>query len=267
MAPHPGWPRTPILFAGFEADLGGPHVEGRFAVLRVEPGDIEPRMMATVLEGYLTHPDHPASAIAICGEDVYFTIGDGQEASPTRPGDVRYQAQQVASPQGKVLKYTIDGEDLRPADGVGDQYPIFALGFRNLFGIACGPTEGTLVGADNGYVGRDQVRIITAGSNHEWPFSHARDSIETALYDSGRTPLGPTGVAVIGSGDSYRVYFVSFHSEALYELEVATGKAGPLTRVHRFEEPPLSLTAGSNGCLYVGDLGSVWRVEVAGCRP
>jgi hypothetical protein len=110
------------------------------------------------------------------------------------------------------------------------------------------------------------VRLIAPRSNHEWPFSDARDRLSPPLYDSGLRAIAPTGIAAQRSGDRVRILFTAYHSNALYELVVsANGTAEPLRRLFKAPSGALAVALDPNGCAIVADGETIWRVAIEGC--
>ena len=78
--------------------------------------------------------------------------------------------------------------------------PVYAIGLRNVFGLAFQPETGFLYATDNGPGGFDEVNKIEAGFNYGWPGHMGVDSPEgytdpVAVYGNWpETPIGPTGV-------------------------------------------------------------------------
>lgn len=261
--PHPEWPRVPVLFVTTDATVGKERA-GR--LLEVTVADAEPGALRVLLEGYATGPNHPASALAVCDDYLFLTTGDGDTAAARSETGRRAFAQNPASIEGKVLRYSLMRGAAEPAGLLWDQPPVYALGLRNLYGIACDPHGRGIIGADNGFNGHDQLRLVTARSNHEWPLNDLRASFVPPWYDSGEIAIAPTGVAARAQGGSTEMFFTAYHSNALYTLVVdAEGRSGRVTRLHRFDEPALSVELGPGGCVYVGTATAVWRVAVDGC--
>lgn len=135
---------------------------------------------------------HIGSALAFCDGYLYLSIGDNQVAGSQRTFTL---IQDPREPYGKILRYRLDGIDLEPDGLLAADPPVFAMGFRNPFGMDCAQDLGIPVVADNGPTEQDQVRYVQPGSNHEWPFTNARDRLSTPVFTSGSTALGVSGLA------------------------------------------------------------------------
>jgi hypothetical protein len=142
------------------------------------------------------------------------------------------------------------------------------MGFRNPYGITCDPATALPLVAENGFDGRDQVRLVPPRSNHEWPFSDRRDQLTPPLYDSGLRSIGPTAIAAREHNGRTEIFFTAWHSNALYRLTVEPdGTVSPLNLVHRTRSGALSLAFDQGGCLLVADVTSITRVVIEGCVP
>lgn len=81
-------------------------------------------------------------------------------------------AQQLSSVYGKVLRLKDDGT--APADNPfvgrpGARPEVFALGFRDQLGLTVHAASGTVLAADNGPNGGDEVNTVEARRNYGWP--------------------------------------------------------------------------------------------------
>jgi glucose/arabinose dehydrogenase len=120
---------------------------------------------ATVLSpgGVLpTHPNriHNGGRMAF-GHDGRLYVSTGDVENHFTPQDPNLWP-------GKILRF--DVPNLTPAAGNPTPgNPVYALGMRNTFGLAVHPTEGWLMGSENGYLIGDEVNRIVAGGNYGWP--------------------------------------------------------------------------------------------------
>lgn len=87
-------------------------------------------------------------------------------------------AQDLASVNGKVLRLNANGSI--PADnpflGRDDVHPaIYSFGHRDQLGLAIHPESGTVLAAEHGMNGGDEVNVILPGRNYGWPdYSYSR---------------------------------------------------------------------------------------------
>jgi glucose/arabinose dehydrogenase/cytochrome c5 len=263
IALHPDWPDSPYLYVTAEHEVDDTRYLRLIRVRSV--GDGQPELQPLIELLPIEQPmnsDHYGSAIAFCAGYLFLSIGDTDGPGPRRDDSRRY-AQIPSMAEGKVLRYRLDGTDLTPAGVVYDDPPVFAMGFRNVFGLTCDLETNLPVVVDNGSVGHDQVRVVGPASNHEWPFTAERDRLTPPLYDSGPTPLGPTGIVVREVNDNREILFSAFHSSSVYRLRSDAGSnEGPLPELfHSTPSGALALTQDEDGCVYVADVTSIWRIR------
>jgi glucose/arabinose dehydrogenase len=89
------------------------------------------------------------------------------------------QPQQLTSNMGKVLRISADGsipKDNPFAGRAGAHSEIFALGFRDVQGVALHPRTGTLWVSDHGPRGGDEINAVGKGKNYGFPvIGYGRD--------------------------------------------------------------------------------------------
>ena len=264
VAVHPQWPAERVLYV--TADLFEGDVR-TVSIFRVALGEGE-ASIDVVAGGYPTGPSHPASALAICDGYLFVSIGDGDHGARQTNGN-RVLAQVPDSLYGKILRYRLDGTDLEPAGLLAEDPPVYAMGLRNPFGMTCDPETGYPLVTENGFEGRDQVRLVAPRSNHEWPYTQERELLTPPLFTSGLRPIAPTGIVARPSGDggSAEVMFASYLTSTVYTMTVdGAGEAGPPAVLHRTPEAPLALALGPDGCLYASGT-ALWRIAIEGCSP
>ena len=274
IALHPQWPTMPYLYATAHEGSGA---DQRLSVFRMHADGLTADLVEPLIRGLPTEDprrgpeaDHLGSALAACGEFLYLSIGDTDSPGPGdfRPGGVRFRAQMPDQAEGKILRYRFEGAELVPAGVNGATPPVFAMGFRNTFAMDCTTDPNEVMAADNGFIGQDQIRLVTAGSNHEWPLSGDRVALTPPLYDTGPTSaLAPTGLSVNEANGTMKVWFSSFHLNAIYRLlfDDAGEQVDGVELVHLAGGPILSMTDGPDGCLYFTTSDAVWRVRQDGC--
>ena len=111
-------------------------------------------------------------------------------------GDVNQdaRAQSMNRLNGKILRLNDDGTT--PADNPDPKSPIFALGFRNPFGLAFHPTTGVPYITENGEVGHDEVNRIVAGGNYGNPVAEGyaqKPGFIDPIWETGVGRIAPSG--------------------------------------------------------------------------
>ena len=148
---------------------------------------------------------------------------------------------------GKVLRLNRDGTI--PSDNPIPGSPVYALGFRNVFGIARHPASGTLYVSENGPSCDDEVDRLVPGGNYGWrpaqPCGEENPAFISPIHRI--TPsAGATGVVFHQGGE---------FSELNGQLLVAGYNAGEI----RALEIDDSANGGvvSESVLYPGGAGSI----------
>ncbi len=99
-------------------------------------------------------------------------------------------AQDVKSPQGKVLRINTDGtvpQDNPYTDEEGADPSVWAVGFRDAQGMDLDPETGDLWIIENHPRGGDELNVVHAGENHGFPLiSYGRDN-NGDLLNGGKT--------------------------------------------------------------------------------
>ena len=131
------------------------------------------------------------------------------------------QAQQLNTVYGKVLRLREDGrvpDDNPFTKRAGARPEIFSYGHRDQLGIAVHPGTGTVLTAEHGPNGGDEVNVILPGRNYGWPtFSFGRDyqgpRISATPFAEGIEPplvvwlpsIAPTGLTFY-TGDRFAAW-------------------------------------------------------------
>ncbi|MGE3508681.1 MAG: PQQ-dependent sugar dehydrogenase [Vicinamibacterales bacterium] len=122
-----------------------------------------------VADAWTAQPSAARIAFAPDGK-IFMSIGMPirGRAGTAQPED----SQNPASHAGKVLRLNDDGTV--PSDNPfvgrpGYRPEVYALGIRNILGMAIHPQTGELWENENGPMGGDEINIIKAGRNYGWP--------------------------------------------------------------------------------------------------
>jgi glucose/arabinose dehydrogenase len=117
---------------------------------------------------------------------LYVTMGDAATAD---------LAQQVSSPNGKILRLNDDGTT--PSDNPFGS-PVYSYGHRNPQGIDWHPLTGDLWETEHGATANDEVNRIDPGKNYGWPVIEAaatRPDMETPAIFFSPTSVAPSGAS------------------------------------------------------------------------
>lgn len=267
LALHPDFPREPYVYVFYTVpDAQGRPQQQRIVRLRAE-GDrgVEP---LTIVDGLPTGPTccHNGGRLAF-GPDgmLYVSLGDAQAAA---------LAQDPQRPNGKVLRLRPDGTV--PPDNPFPGSPAYALGFRNIFGLAFHPGTGELFLTDNGPSGRDELNVVRRGANYGWPtvMGRAGDSrFVDPIWESGSRSTAPTGVAVywhnalLFRGD---LFFCTYLGERLLRVpaeqlqQVRQGQRQVVEPQDTGYPCQLDVKQAPDGSLYFSDTENIYRLRSGG---
>ena len=187
---------------------------------------------------------------------LYVTIGDQNDTE---------RAQNMNRLHGKVLRVNPDGSV--PSDNPFPGSPIFALGFRNPWGLAFHPRTGVPYVTENGDVGRDEVNRVVAGGNYgngEVDGAAGDPRFVDPIWESGLGRVAPTG-ATFYTGRAMPEYaedlfFCAYNTGDLSRLRLG----GPdLDRVLEHDVVAkgcyLDVANGPDGALYFASLTGIHR--------
>lgn len=231
---------------------------------------------------------HYGSRIVFAEDGTLFvTVGERSDTA------TRYQAQELDSHLGKVLRIQPDGSPApgNPFIGQDDALPeIWSLGHRNAQAAAL-DAEGRLWVVEHGPRGGDEVNLVEEGANYGWPLitygidyrggpitydggpsegaEAQREGLEQPVYFWDPV-IAPSG-AEFYSGEAFPAWQGSLFVGALREMrlvrlviedERVVGEEHLLTdRAQRVRD----VREGPDGALYVvTDGGELWRIAPQG---
>ncbi|MEV6830893.1 PQQ-dependent sugar dehydrogenase [Amycolatopsis sp. NPDC051102] len=111
--------------------------------------------------------------VAAADGTLWLSIGDNGDFRKVDPGALR--AQDITSPNGKILHLTADGNGVPSNPYYDGTNPgstaskVFARGFRNPFRFTIDPNLGLPVAGDVGWSTWEEVDVVQRGSNQGWP--------------------------------------------------------------------------------------------------
>lgn len=164
LALHPGFAGNRLFYVFYTVDRGEDFVS-RIARYELAPDATSATLDRIVFDGIPAARYHTGGHIAF-GPDGMLYAGTGDANSPQR-------AQDPASPNGKLLRLTPEGEV--PPDNPRKGNPLYLLGIRNLEAWDW-LDRTTILLADHGpsgelggRTGGDEVSVARAGDNLGWP--------------------------------------------------------------------------------------------------
>ena len=260
LALHPDFPRQPYVYAMYVVDDSETGLPRMQRVVRFRDVNNTGQDYTVILEDLPYAPEgfHNGGRIAF-GPDgkLYLSIGDiGMIEASQDPTKLA----------GSILRFNLDGSI--PEDNPIPGSPVYAIGFRNVFGLAFQPDTGFLFATENGPGGLDEVNKVEAGQNYGWPLHLGVTNQEgfadpVAIY--GQWPeisIGPTGATftavqpdlllLCGFSDFYlrgvRLKGPDYTSTEL-KMILSTNCA-------------LDVTYGSDGWLYYSTPSAIYRARL-----
>ncbi|MER2997465.1 PQQ-dependent sugar dehydrogenase [Pontibacter populi] len=155
MALHPNFSSTPEVFLVYNyVTVGGEYSEKVVKYSYNGSALINPQV---IFDGIGALNYHNGSRLVISDDlKLYITTGDA--------GTVQW-AQDMSSPNGKVLRINLDGSI--PADNPVSGNAVWSLGHRNAQGLVF--AKGKLYSSEHGPEKDDEINIIQKGGNYGWP--------------------------------------------------------------------------------------------------
>ncbi|MFO0775205.1 MAG: PQQ-dependent sugar dehydrogenase [Nitrospiraceae bacterium] len=179
-------------------------------------------------------------------------------------------AQDRTSLGGKILRINSDGSI--PADNPIPGSPVYAMGWRNGFGLAVHPATKDLWGTENGPDTNDEVNRIVAGGNYGWPLVGGIS--RNPAYMDPLLAVNPTvGITGIVGVAATPVYPPAYHNTLLF-TNVNDGDIRRLTLGHDYSElvddttiyggggPLVDLQQGPDGYVYASGFSTIYRLVV-----
>jgi len=188
---------------------------------------------------------------------LYVTVGNAEE---------KENSQDLKNPNGKVLRLNPDGSI--PSDNPFPGSPIYAYGFRNMFGLALHPTTNAFYVTENSGDSHDEINLIQPGGNYGFPFYEGAGDdprFVDPIWESGARTIGPTGLTFY-TGDQipqYRgdLFFCAINTGALTRLRLSsadyqTVEGSEVVANNCF----LDVTNGLDGRLYYASVSQILRL-------
>lgn len=210
----------------------------------------------TVLVDDLPWAQYHDGGRVVVGPDgfLYVTTGDnGPAVGPGGP-DATGPSQDPQDLRGKVLRVTRDGEPA-PGNPEGMHPMVFALGFRNPFGIEVAP-DGRVFASDNG--GDEEVNLVEVAGNYGWPMCAGPCEVEGTSdpFASWSEQFGPTGVAIHDG----TLFLGDFVYSRVRTVDLATRDVGIYWEGDT--GGVLDVEVGSDDCLYVSTWSAIHRAPL-----
>jgi glucose/arabinose dehydrogenase len=188
---------------------------------------------------------------------LYVTVGNAEE---------KENSQNLGNPNGKVLRLNPDGSI--PADNPFPGSPIYAYGFRNMFGLAIHPTTGMVYVTENSGDSHDEVNLVRAGANYGFPFFEGVGNdprFVDPIWESGPRTIGPTG-ATFYTGDQLPqlrgdFFFCAFNTGVMTRLRLGGSDFDQVVGAQEIVQGCfLDVVNGPDGALYYSSVSQILRL-------
>jgi glucose/arabinose dehydrogenase len=197
--------------------------------------------------------DHNGGRI-VFGPDgkLYIAIGDTAVAE---------RAQNLESWAGKILRFDPNGDI--PIDNPFPGSPVYALGFRNVFGLDFHPVTGDLYVTENGPEAGDAINLVKAGSNYGWPLQKvggAPPQFEKPIFEW-TSVIVPTGMTFHPEYPDV-LLFCSFNEGNLQALDLTSLSSGQTPKIVKLLDGCLlDVKVGPDGVVYIASVSAISRIE------
>ena len=260
LALHPEFPHEPYIYAMYvvrDIETGLPKMQ---RVVRFRDVNNVGQDYTVVLDElpFTTEGFHNGGRIAF-GPDgkLYLSIGDIW---------MRDLSQDAAKLPGSILRFNADGSI--PEDNPIPGSPVYAIGFRNVFGLAFQPKTGFLFATENGPGGFDEINRVEAGKNYGWPL-HMGDSNAEGFADPvsvfGQWPektVAPTG-ATFTTEHPDLLLFCGFTDFYLRGVRLKAPDYDSVdSKMVLSTNCALDVTYGSDGWLYYSTPSAIYRARL-----
>ena len=188
---------------------------------------------------------------------LYVSVGNAEEKD---------NSQDLTNPNGKVLRLNPDGSI--PSDNPFPGSPIYAYGFRNVFGLALHPTTGELYVTENSGDSHDEINLVRPGANYGFPSYEGPGNdprFVDPIWESGARTIGPTGLAFYW-GDrlpQYKgdLFFCAVNTGALTRLRLTPDAQAVVAAEELANDCHLDVVTGPDGALYYASMaGKIVRL-------
>ena len=197
---HPSWPDSAFVFVAYAYYQPGFQIFLRLARLRYDAGQDTLEQFTSLVDNIPGANANVGARLAISQDlKLFVSVGELETGS---------LAQDTLSPNGKVLRYNLDGSI--PSDNPFPNNPVWTMGHRNPQGLTFS-SSGLLYSSEHGTFSNDELNVLEAGRNYGWPdvsgFCNATNqSICDALnvkepVEAWSPPIAPCGIAYY-AGDS-----------------------------------------------------------------
>ena len=186
LAFHPKFKENGQFYVYYDTTEAAPHTSyiSRFRVSQDDPNKADPASEEVVFQVTQPYWNHNGGSIQF-GPDGYLYIGLGDGGSANDP---HKNGQKMSTVMGKILRIDVDRKDPGQGYAIPKDNPfvgqkgvapeIYALGFRNPWGLHFDPKTGTLWAADVGQDLWEEIDIVEKGANYGWNLREGRHKFQ-----------------------------------------------------------------------------------------
>jgi glucose/arabinose dehydrogenase len=153
---HPNFSIAPQVFVVYNYNSGAGYRE---KVVRYNYNGTTLDNPFTIIDNIQAANIHNGSRLLIIGDKLFISTGDAANSS---------LAQNISSPNGKILRLNLDGSI--PTDNPVANNPYWTWGHRNPQGLVF--ANNILYSSEHGPGDNDEINIIEKGRNYGWPNVH-----------------------------------------------------------------------------------------------
>ena len=187
---------------------------------------------------------------------LYVTVGNAENEA---------NSQDPTKLNGKILRMNDDGSV--PDDNPTRGSLVYALGFRNPFGMTFEPTTGQVWVTENSGDRDDEINAVEPGGNYGFPkFEGAGDDpkMKNPVWSSGSRTIGPTGL-VFYTGDQLPqfkgdLFFCAMNTGELMRLRLAADQKSVVAGEAVTKNCHLDAVNGPDGALYYSTINQIFRL-------
>lgn len=232
LAIDPQFAQNRFVYVAYTYRAANGRLQNRLVRLREDSKTGKGTLDKTLIDNVAGSNNHDGGRVKF-GPDgkVYWTTGDAQTT--------RF-AQNLSSPNGKILRLNADGSI--PADNPFPNSYVYSYGHRNSQGLAWQPKTGRLYATEHGPSGfqgccRDELNYIQPGKNHGWPEirgDETREGMVTPVLNAGTSETwAPTGATFVIRGPwAGSLLFTGLRGQTLYRVVL---DANDPRKVEKFE--------------------------------
>jgi glucose/arabinose dehydrogenase len=188
---------------------------------------------------------------------LYATVGNAEDKD---------NSQNLETPNGKVLRLNPDGSI--PSDNPIAGSPIYAYGFRNMFGLTIHPTTHQVYVTENSGDSHDEINLVRPGANYGFPMYEGPGNdprYVDPIWESGPRTIGPTG-ATFYTGDQLPqfkndFFFCAFNTGTLTRMRLGGADFDQVLGAQEvISGCLLDVTNGPDGALYYSSVSQILRL-------